>query len=211
MSDEEQPNFVTSERFDRALEKASEWHRDQGRKGSGTPYVGHLLTVAGYVLEDGGEEDEAIAALLHDVLEDQSSKVSPEEIRDRFGGRVFTIVDACSQDNLHGEKDSGSERPPWRKRKQRYIDHMAGVREKRPDAATEILRVSLADKLANLRSILRDHREEGQKLWERFGASSPAEVLWYYGSLADVYEAGRPGPLASEFRHEVERLRAIAA
>lgn len=196
-----EPNFLPSERFDLALKRATEYHRRQPRKGSGTPYVGHLLLVAGYVLEDGGDEEEAIAALLHDALEDQYHDGLEDEIRDEFGIRVLEIVTGCSWDNLPGEK-RGGQRPPWRERKQRYIDHM-------DKASTEVLRVSLADKLANLRSILRDHREVREGLWERFGASSPADVLWYYESLAERYATHRSGPLADEFAVEVERLRTI--
>ena len=201
MSEATEPTFTPSDRFDLAVQRATEYHRHQPRKGSGTPYVGHLLAVAGYVLEDGGGEEEAIAALLHDALEDQYQDGLEAKIGDEFGARVLEIVKGCSLDNLPGEK-RGGRRPPWRERKQRYIDHM-------DEASKEVLRVSLADKLANLRSVLRDHREVGEELWERFGASSPADVLWYYESLAEAYSKQDMGPLAQEFAHEVERLRAI--
>jgi (p)ppGpp synthase/HD superfamily hydrolase len=196
MADASAPTFVPSERFDRALARASEYHRRQPRKGSGTPYVGHLLTVAGYVLEDGGSEDEAIAALLHDALEDQYRDDLPAELRDEFGAQVLAIVEGCSQEKPRDERLS------WRQRKQRYIDHLDGAED-------EIVRVSLADKLANVRSILRDHRAAGEHLWERFNAPSSEDVLWYYERLAERYTALRPGPMAEEFAHEVGRLRWI--
>jgi (p)ppGpp synthase/HD superfamily hydrolase len=187
------PTFVPSERFDRAFAKAVEIHRRQPRKGSGTPFVGHLLTVAGYVLEDGGSEDEAIAALLHDALEDQYRDELPAELREHFGPEVLEIVEGCSQERLPGEQLS------WRGRKQRYIDHL-------DETSDAVIRVSLADKLANVRSMLRDHRAVGERLWERFNAPSPEDVLWYYESLAERYARLRAGATAEEFAHEVERL-----
>jgi (p)ppGpp synthase/HD superfamily hydrolase len=192
-----QPTFVPSERFERALAKAVEYHRSQARKGSGTPYIGHLLTVAGYVLEDGGSEDEAIAALLHDALEDQFRDDLPVELREDFGPRVLAIVKGCSQEKLPDKHLS------WWDRKRRYIDHL----ETAPD---EVIRVSLADKLANVRSMLRDYREESDGLWQRFNASGPADVLRYYESLAERYATARPEAMAEEFSHEVDRLRASA-
>jgi (p)ppGpp synthase/HD superfamily hydrolase len=173
-----------------------EYHRRQPRKGSGTPYVGHLLTVAGYVLEDEGSEDEAIAALLHDALEDQYRDDLPTEMREDFGPKVLEIVQGLSQERLPGEQLS------WRERKQRYIDHL----EHAPDS---VVRVSLADKLANGRSMLRDHRAEGDCLWERFNAPGPLDILWYYESLGELYARLRAGAMAEEFAHEVERLRAV--
>ncbi len=116
------------------------------------------------MLEDGGSEDEAIAALLHDALEDQYRDDLPAELREHFGPKVLEIVEGCSLDRLPGEQLS------WRERKQRYIDNL----DQAPD---EVVRVSLADKLANVRSMLRDHRAEGERLWKRFNASSPEDVL----------------------------------
>lgn len=188
--------LILSDRFERALAKAVELHRDHPRKGSGTPYVGHLLAVAGYVLEDGGSEDEAIAALLHDALEDIDRDKLPAELRDEFGDHVIAIVEGCSHEKRRGEELS------WRARKQRYIDNLE-------ETTDEVLRVSVADKLANARSMLRDHREVGERLWERFNAPGPADVLWYYESLEQRYATLRAGPMAEEFAHEVERLREI--
>lgn len=113
-----------------------------------------------------------------------------------FGRKVLEIVEGCSLDKLPGEQLS------WRGRKDRYIDNL-------DRASDEIVRVSLADKLANVRSMLRDHRAEGDRLWKRFNASSPGDVLWYYESLAERYAKLRPGAMAEEFAHEVERLRLV--
>lgn len=190
--------FTPSKRFDLALSRAVEYHRDHKRKVSGVPYVGHLLTVAGYVLEDGGTEDEAIAALLHDALEDVHFEGLEDEIRADFGPEVLAIVEGCSMDNLPGEEDV-----EWRVRKERYVSHIG-------QAPPPVLRVSLADKLANVRSILRDQREVGDEIWDRFNAEDNESLLWYYESLADRYANALPGPLADEFRHEVARMRTAA-
>lgn len=190
--------FVPSDRFDLALARAVSYHRDHRRKVSGVPYVGHLLTVAGYVLEDGGSEDEAIAALLHDALEDVHFEGLEDEIRRDFGPEVLAIVEGCSMDNLPGE-----EGVDWRTRKERYVNHIE-------DSPAPIIRVSLADKLANVRSILRDQREVGDEIWDRFNAADKESLLWYYESLADCYARKHPGALAEEFRHEVARMRIAA-
>jgi (p)ppGpp synthase/HD superfamily hydrolase len=190
------PNYVVSERFEKALDWAVDLHRDQGRKGSRTPYVGHLLGVAGYVFEDGGSEDEAIAALLHDAIEDRDRSGLTQALIAAFGKHVVAIVQGCSQEG--GDAD-------WRTRKQRYIDHLAD-----PETQPEVLRVSLADKLHNVRSILRDHRELSHRLWKRFNAD-PAETLWYYRRLREIYLDRFPGAMAEEFAAEVERLESIIA
>lgn len=189
------PRHVLSERFERGLSAAVRLHRGHVRKGSGTPYIGHLLTVAGYVLEDGGSEDEAIAALLHDAIEDQYHPDLAEELRGEFGETVVAIVEGCSQEKLPDETLT------WRERKERYVRNLQ-------TAGPEIVRVSLADKLANVRSMLRDHRGEGECLWERF-KSGPEEIRWYYETLAETYTRLRPGPMAEEFSAEVERLRRV--
>ena len=191
---ERPPSYVLSKRFEKALDWAVDLHRDQGRKGSRTPYVGHLLGVAGYVFEDGGTEDEAIAALLHDAIEDRDRAGLTQELVAAFGEHVVAIVEGCSQEG--GDDD-------WRTRKERYLAHLAD-----PDTQPEILRVSLADKLHNVRNILRDHREHKHHLWKRFNAD-PAETLWYYQSLRDIYLERFPGAMAEEFAGEVERLERV--
>ncbi len=152
--DSESADPVLGERFEQALQFAATTHRTQLRKGSNVPYVGHLLGVCSLVIEDGGSEDEAIAALLHDAVEDQGGGRMLEDIRVRFGDHVAAIVDACS-DRVESPK------PPWKERKAAYLEHL----EHQPRA---VLRVSLADKLFNARAILRDHLVVGEELWSRF-------------------------------------------
>ena len=163
--------------FSAALNFAADKHRTQVRKGGDIPYLGHLLSVAGLVIEAGGDETEAIAALLHDAAEDAGGEATLAEIRDRFGAEVAGIVAECS-DTFEKPK------PPWRQRKQVYIDHVA-------EASDSAVLVSLADKLDNARAILRDLRREGDGLWERFAVRDPADHLWYYGSLLETFQRRR--------------------
>jgi (p)ppGpp synthase/HD superfamily hydrolase len=159
--------------FSKALVYAELKHHNQVRKGGDIPYIGHLLTVAGLVINDGGTEEQAIAALLHDAVEDAGGPPTLEEIRKNFGNDVARIVKECS--------DTDKEpKPPWRERKQRYIDHLAEV-------GKDTLLVSVADKLDNARSMLRDYHEHGAQLWERFTVKNPHDHLWYYGALLDAY------------------------
>lgn len=189
---------VLTDRFDRALLYATHVHGGQMRKGSTTPYVAHLLAVSATVLEYGGDEDQAIGALLHDTAEDQGGTGRLADIRNRFGERVAEIVEACS-DSL-ADTNAGEGKAPWRERKEGYIGH---VRQAAPD----VLLVSLADKVHNARSILRDlHKPEiGEAIWDRF--TKPREdTLWYYGALADVFREKLPGQLADEFGEIVKAL-----
>jgi (p)ppGpp synthase/HD superfamily hydrolase len=188
-----------TDRFRAAVALATHAHGDQRRKGTEIPYVAHLLVVTGLVLEDGGDEDEAIAALLHDAVEDVGGAPMLEDIRDRFGPRVADIVEACS-DTLEPD---GKE--PWRPRKERYL---ARLREVDDDG---VVRVSLADKVHNARSIVRDYRVEGPRLWTRFATRSAADQLWYYESLLDFFEERRPGPLTEDLRRAVDELAALVA
>jgi (p)ppGpp synthase/HD superfamily hydrolase len=183
------PTMLT-ERFDRALLYATHIHGGQVRKGSSTPYVAHLLAVAATVLEYGGDEDLAIAALLHDSVEDQGGKARLEDVRNRFGERVARIVEACSDSLANTAK--GERKAHWRERKDAYIAHLGTADE-------DILRVSLADKVHNARAILRDLRkpEVGEKVWTYF--SQPKEkTLWYYRNLADQFRKRLPGQLSNE-------------
>ena len=160
-------------RFYDAVAYASRLHAAQVRKGTRIPYVSHLLGVASLVIEAGGDEDQAIAALLHDAIEDQPrGGKTAKEIGRKFGDHVLEIVVACTDAMTHPKR-------PWIERKREYI---ARARTHPPDARL----VSLADKLHNTRAILADHRRIGAKVWERFSASRD-EVLWYYRSLVQVY------------------------
>ena len=157
-------------RFDMALLYAAGKHRGHYRKGTTIPYVSHLLQVSGLVLENGGDEDEAIAGLLHDVIEDQD--VTPAEIEEKFGPRVKDIVVACSD-------SVGTEKAPWKQRKLAYVAHIAS-------ASKSARLVSSCDKLHNARAILADYRAIGESLWTRFSADRD-QILWYYRALADAF------------------------
>ncbi len=182
------------EQFSHALTFAADKHRTQLRKGGDTPYLGHLLSVAGLVIEAGGTESQAIAALLHDTAEDAGGEAVLAEIRAVFGDEVAGIVAECS-DTVTTPK------PPWRQRKQVYIDHLAG-------ASDGAVLVSLADKLDNARAILRDLRQHGDGLWQRFNVADPAEHLWYYSSLLKEFEARRPTcPMVAELGLVIQAWR----
>ena len=173
-----QEPFLT-ERFDNALQFAHGVHRSQPRKDTTIPYVSHLLSVAGLVLESGGGEDLAIAALLHDAVEDaedMSGEDMSDRIRAKFGDRVADIVDGCSD----AKSSSGGSKPPWRSRKEAYLEHLRS-------APNDVLRVSIADKVHNARSIATDQDRFGEALWERFSSTSE-DSRWYYTSLRDIYK-----------------------
>ena len=180
-----------STRFEKALVFASHLHAKQRRKGSEIPYVAHLLAVTALVLEHGGDENEAIAALLHDAIEDQGGDATRQEIRRRFGDLVVEIVNGCT------DADS-IPKPPWRGRKEAYIAHLH-------TASSSILLVSAADKLHNIRSILNDYRVLGEDLWPRFKAGKEG-TLWYYRSLLEVYKGCYPGPLTEELERTMREL-----
>ena len=190
------PRLILGDRFEEALAFAARTHRTQLRKGSGIPYVGHLLGVCSLVIEDGGTEDEAIAALLHDAAEDRGGERMLDEIRTRFGDHVADIVAACS-DTFETPK------PPWQTRKQTYIDHLE-------DQPEPVLRVSLADKLFNARAIFRDYLLVGDPVWTRFKAGRDAQ-LWYYRELAERFNLLLPGRMAAELSEVVDELDRVTA
>ncbi|MGA9545077.1 MAG: HD domain-containing protein [Candidatus Sulfotelmatobacter sp.] len=180
-------------RFLRAFQFAAEKHAGQTRKASGTPYIAHLMGVASLVLEFGGDEDLAIAALLHDVVEDCGGAPMLKKVRRKFGSRAAKIVDGCT--------DSDTEpKPPWRERKETYIGHL-----KSADAETRL--VSAADKLNNVRSILSDYREVGESIWDRFNGGREG-TLWYYRALLEEFLRGKPSRLIRELELAVEELEA---
>ena len=193
---------VLGEAFDEAFVLASGLHRDHKRKATVVPYLSHLMSVAALVLEDGGDEEEAIAGLLHDALEDCADRISGADIEERFGARVRELVEACTDTPIDF---AGGEKPPCKARKGAYLAHVATGRIP--------TRVSLADKVHNARSILRDHRSVGESVWDRFSATKE-ETLWYYRELATAYRAaGAEGFLVEEFERVVGALvrRADAA
>jgi (p)ppGpp synthase/HD superfamily hydrolase len=172
---------VLTDRFADAVRYAIELHRSQVRKATSIPYVTHLFTVCSLVLEDAGTEDEAIAALLHDGPEDQGGTAGLDEIRTRFGVVVAEIVEGLSD----AMPSPGEAKAPWRDRKERYLLHLGG-------AAVSVLRVSLADKLHNARSIQIDLQADGEAVWDRFNAGR-SEQAWYYGELLAIFERRLPG------------------
>ena len=180
-------------RFTEALVYASDAHRSQVRKGTAIPYVSHLLAVASIVLEHNGTEDEAIAALLHDAIEDAGGDTARQEIRRRFGDEVVAIVDGCTDAET-------VPKPPWEERKRAYIAHLAG-------AMPSVLLVTCADKLHNARSILADYREIGEDLWPRFNGGRDG-TLWYYRALTDTFSSLELAPtiLADELCRTVAEL-----
>lgn len=179
---------MLSDRFDEALAYASRLHRDQRRKGTDIPYVSHLLSVAALVLEHGGNEDQAIAGLLHDAAEDQGGQKTLDQIRRRFGENVATIVADCTD-------AWGEPKPEWHQRKKAYIEML-------PEKSSASLLVSLADKTHNARAILHDYRHIGDDLWKRFSGGKEGTV-WYYQTLSAFYAEALPGPLASELERTV--------
>ena len=183
-------------RFERALVFATRKHAGQQRKGAPVPYVSHLLGVAGLVLEAGGDEDLAIAALLHDVAEDCGGVPMLNQVRRRFGKRVAHIVEGCS-DAFTIPK------PPWRERKEPYLKHLRTA-----DADTRL--VSAADKLHNARSIVSDYRELGEQIWERFQGKREG-TLWYYRALLNEFKRKKPNRLINEFERVVLELEALTA
>jgi (p)ppGpp synthase/HD superfamily hydrolase len=187
---------MLSSPFEEALIFATRLHAKQTRKGTNIPYIAHLLAVTSIVLENGGNEDEAIAALLHDAVEDQGGAATREEIRRRFGDTVVAIVDGCTDAEV-------IPKPPWRARKEAYIAH---VRE----APASVRLVSAADKLHNARAILADYRELGESLWKRFNGGKEG-TLWYYRSLVDAFRAGGTTPLIEELDRVVSEIERLAA
>lgn len=196
-------------RFDAAVTMARTIHHGQTRKGTDIAYLSHLLAVAGLLMEHGASEDQVIAGLLHDAIEDATTfdgvKVTGDEvdamIRDAFGDTVADIVVDCSD----ATADGTGTKPPWQARKEAYLGHLEH------QASDEAVLVSLADKVHNARSIAHDHDRLGDELWDRFSASA-AETVWYYRSLADVYERRLGGhPLISELHIAIDRTWPVDA
>jgi (p)ppGpp synthase/HD superfamily hydrolase len=181
-----------TERFVEAVRYANEAHSAQPRKGTDVPYISHLLAVASIVLDDGGDEDQAIAALLHDAAEDHGGRDRLEDIRKRFGDTVAHIVEGCT-DSWKDPKD------PWAVRKSEYVAHAAGL-------DPETLRVSAADKVHNAYAILRDLRTEGEGVWDRFKASSD-DILTYYDGLIRAFRKAGGGHLVDELERVVRGIK----
>jgi (p)ppGpp synthase/HD superfamily hydrolase len=197
-------------RFSSALSFAAQLHRNQFRKATGIPYISHLIAVAALVMEDGGSEDEAIAALLHDAIEDQGDTYTGgrvrlrEVIRLEFGQEVLDIINGCTDDEGHQKEGlSGTdEAAAWRMRKEAYIGHL------REERNPSVLRVSCADKLHNSRTILADYRNLGECIWNRFRTKSGDDQVWCYRELAKAF-AERGGRLSEQLTATVSELEAL--
>jgi (p)ppGpp synthase/HD superfamily hydrolase len=175
------PTMLTT-RFDEALVLAAELHRTQTRKATNVPYVAHVLAVAALALEHGADEDQAIAALLHDAVEDQGGMATAARIRARFGPRVHDLVLALTDATV-------VPKPPWRARKETYLTHLR-------TAPADVLLVSACDKVHNARAIVADHAEHGAALWQRFSGGRDG-TLWYYRELAAIFRSRGPARLAA--------------
>lgn len=190
-------NPLLTSRFDEALIYARELHTRQLRKSSQIPYFAHLMGVTALVLEAGGDEDMAIAALLHDAVEDQGGTKTLAEIQQRFGDRVANIVDSCSNSYFFPKA-------PWKERKEDYIQHLKST-------SAEARIVSLADKLHNARSILRDLRINGENnTWSKFNGGKDG-TLWYYRTLVSTFKRFADSYLIDELERVVNRIEEISA
>lgn len=202
MSEKTDTPKLTS-RFEEALVYAARVHGRQIRKVADdekgrvpeVPYVAHLLAVASLVLEHGGGEDEAVAALLHDAIEDGGGPARREDIRFRFGDEVVRIVDACSD-------SEGEPKPPWEERKRAYLAHLAATSD------PSVRLVTSCDKLHNARAVLADYRALGAALWGRFNGGREG-TLWYYRAIADEVARGGPHAVASELGRAVTELEEL--
>jgi (p)ppGpp synthase/HD superfamily hydrolase len=183
-------------RFSAALSYASEIHGTQFRKGTSIPYIAHLLAVASIVIEHGGDEDAAIAALLHDAVEDQGGRSMLAHIRARFGDRVADLVEACSDTDV-------IPKPPWQERKLAYLEAI-------PHKSKTALLVSIADKVHNARTILSDYKLVGEEVWSRFNGGRRG-TLWYYRALSDAFKELTPAPLWQILEDTVAELESLAA
>jgi (p)ppGpp synthase/HD superfamily hydrolase len=186
-------------RFLDAVALAQELQGGERRSGTGMPFLSHLLVVTGLVIEDGGDEDEAIAALLHDAVEGGGGRPLLKRIERDFGARVARIVELLS-DTLDGRSELS-----WVELKARYLEQLDACE----DEGT--LRVALSDKLHNARSIVRDYRYEGHAIWERFTEKNAQQQLWYSTQLVELFGRKRPGALAADLRNAVDELAALIA
>jgi (p)ppGpp synthase/HD superfamily hydrolase len=197
MADNIAPRFSSgSPRFLSALTLAAELHAEQTRKSTDIPYISHLLGVASIAIEYGGNENEAIGALLHDAAEDQGGRDTLDKLRTLFGDSVADIVDSCTD----AYANFGEKKPDWATRKARYIAHLRS-------ASSSVRLVSAADKLHNARSILMDYRRIGDVVFDRFRKKTVFHTLWYYRRLADTFLDIEPdSPLMQELARVVSEI-----
>ena len=184
-----------SQRAGDALAFTFDLHATQTRKGAGAPYITHLIAVAALVGEYGGNEDQFIAALLHDAVEDQGGRKTLALIRERYGARVAELV-------LGASETDDTPKPPWRSRKEQHIAKMAA-------AGAELKLIVAADKLHNMRSVLRDLRIEGPRVWENFTGRCDG-TLWYYREMRAALAEGWEHPILEELDEVIRKLHADA-
>lgn len=173
-------------RFEEALVYATQLHRHQRRKVGGTPYIAHLLSVTALVLEDGGDEDCAIAALLHDAVEDQGGADTLAEIRERFGDTVAEIVDGCSESEV-------KPKPPWQERKEKFLENLR-------HASPSVYRITMADKLHNARCILESYQQSGEEIWNQFRGGKEG-TLWFFNSVLAISP-----PVSTKLRDQLQQV-----
>ena len=191
----EKSPVLLSSRFEDAMIYAAHIHAAHVRKGSGAPYLSHLLAVTAIALEHGANEDEAIAALLHDAVEDAGGKARLADIKARFGNRVAAIVAGCSDTDV-------TPKPPWSERKKAYVAHLR-------HAPPSVKLISAADKLHNARAILSDYRDIGEALWSRFKGGKPG-TLWYYRAVLKNLTGPRLRRLATDIDAVITELEKLA-
>lgn len=192
-----------TERFAKAFKYAAQEHRNQLRKGTTIPYISHLMSVSALVWENGGNEDQAIAGLLHDVIEDADPPSAVTRIRkeilEKFGQRVLDLVEGCTD----GEQDATGEKAPWKERKENYLAHLG-------EKSEDLLLVSCCDKLHNARAILTDLTTHGDSLFNRFTGKKEG-TIWYYTELSKIYQSRLPDVIAvRELTNVVATIRKMA-
>jgi len=186
-------------RYKKALSFAFDLHKDDRRKGKGTPYMAHLLSVSAMVMDDAGTEDEAVGGVLHDSLEDHPDQVTREILEAEFGKTVADIVQGCTDTP---DAFRGGAKPPWKERKVAYINHLI-------EAPTSVLKVAIADKLHNARELLSDLELEGKSTIDRFNVGWDEQV-WYLDELLAVFDEKMQGSLhLDSFRKTVRRLKGV--
>jgi (p)ppGpp synthase/HD superfamily hydrolase len=189
--------LTATDRFSSAMTYAYQVHHGQRRKGTGIPYIAHILGVTAIAMEYGADDDQSIAALLHDAAEDGGGEATLAEIRARFGDAVADIVLGCSDSLVEDPED----KLPWQARKENYLAHLES-------ASASVCLVSAADKLHNVRSIIRDYQEHGEAIWERFQGRREG-TLWYYETVAHTLLRRHHSQLTRDLQAEVDTLLEI--
>ena len=184
-----------SRHFEKALTYATRIHGGQLRKKTRIPYIAHIIGVAAIAMEYGANETEAIAALLHDAVEDCGGAKRLRDIERKFGKKVAQIVDGCTDTDR-------TPKPPWLERKKAYVAHV-----RHAPMPTKL--VSASDKLHNIRAILMDYRKEGESLWSRFNAGKRG-ALWYYRALVNAFTGKRIEPLVQELNRTLTQLELLS-